>query len=114
MREDEIPPKLVNIAGKFLVEPLNDIINSCFNTSTFPDLAMPIDKVGTDKHLSTNYRPVSIPRHKRQNVRSNFYVFILSFIFYLIKNHKLEQLLYIILKYIFQRACLNYLTALNI
>ena len=32
----------------------------------------------------------------------------------MIKNHKREQLLYIILKYIFQRACLNYLTALNI
>ena len=58
--------------------------------------------------LANSYTP---PYTK--NVRSNFYVFILSFIFYLIKN-KPEQLLYIILKHIFQRACSNYLTALNI
>ena len=28
-----------------------------------------------------------IPRHRRQNVLSNFYIIVLSFIFYLIKNH---------------------------
>ena len=43
-----------------------------------------------------------------------FLYMVLSFTFYLIKNQKPEQLLYIIFKYIFQRACLNYLTAVNI
>ena len=65
MGEDQIPPNLIKIAGIFLVEPLTDIINSCFRTSTFPDLAKrasvtPIDKGGTDKHIYTNYRPVSV------------------------------------------------------
>ena len=38
----------------------------------------------------------------------------LSFISYLIKKHKPEQLLCIIVKYILQKACLNYLTAVDI
>ena len=63
--EDQTPPNLIKVAGNFLVEPLTDIINSCFRTSTFPDLAKrasvtPIDKGGTDKHIYTNYRPVSV------------------------------------------------------
>ena len=44
-------------------------------------------------------------------------IFIYSFVnlYFMIKNHKPEQLLYtIFFKYIFQRACLNYLTAVNI
>ena len=62
--EDQIPPKLIKTAGSFLVEPLTDI-NSCFSTSTFPDLAKrvsvtPIDKGGTNKHIYTNCRPVSV------------------------------------------------------
>ena len=28
-----------------------------------------------------------IPRHRRQNVLNNLYIIVLSFIFYLIKNH---------------------------
>ena len=64
MGEDQIPPKLIKTADNFLVEPLTDIINSCFNTSTFPELAKrtlvtPIDKSGTDKHIHTNYHGVS-------------------------------------------------------
>ena len=48
--EDQIPPNLIKIAGNFLVEPLTDIINSCFRTSTFTDMekrasVTPIDKV---------------------------------------------------------------------
>ena len=63
--EDQIPPKLVKQAAEFLVEPLTDIINSCFRTSSFPDLAKkasvtPIDKGGSDKNVYTNYRPVSV------------------------------------------------------
>ena len=65
MGEDQIPPNLIKTAGNFLVEPLTDIINSCFSTSIFPELAKrasvtPIDKGGTDKHIYTNYRPVSV------------------------------------------------------
>ena len=65
--------------------------------------------------LIKNFKAQSIPRHRRQNVRSNFYGgMVLPFTFYLIKNHKPEQLLYIIFKYIFQRGCLNYLTTVDI
>ena len=41
---------------------------------------------------------------------------IYGFVIYilLIKNHKPEPFLYTIFKYIFQRACLNHLTAVNI
>ena len=65
MGEDQIPPNLIKTDGNFLVEPLTDIINSCFSTSIFPDLAKrasvtPIAKGGTDKHIYTNYRPVSV------------------------------------------------------
>ena len=54
MREDHIPPKLVKTASGFLAEPLTNIINCCFNASTFPDRG----NGGTDKHASTNYRPI--------------------------------------------------------
>ena len=55
MGEDHhIPPKLIKIAGGFLAEPLSNIINCCFNTSTFPDRG----NDGTDMHASTNYRPI--------------------------------------------------------
>ena len=58
MGEDQIPSKLIKTAGNFLVEPLTDIINSFFSTSTFPDLVKgasvaPIDTGGTDKHTYT-------------------------------------------------------------
>ena len=64
MGEDQIPSKLIKTAGNFFVEPLTDIINCCFSTSTFPDLAkkasvIPIGKGDTDKHIYTNYKPVS-------------------------------------------------------
>ena len=62
---DQIPPELIKAAGNFLVYPITDTINSCFNTSTFPDLAKgasvtSIDKGGTDKHAYANCRPVSV------------------------------------------------------
>ena len=65
MGEDQMSPKLVKIAGEFLVEPFTDIINSCFNSITFPNLVKsgsvtPIVKGGTDKHIFTNYRPTSV------------------------------------------------------
>ena len=65
MGKDQIPPKLIKTVGYFFVEPLTDIINSCFSTSTFPGLektasVTPIDKGGTDKYIYTNYRPVSV------------------------------------------------------
>ena len=65
MDEDQLPPKLIKAAGNCLVEPLIDIINSYFGTRTFPDLpkrasVTPFDKGGTDKHIYTNYRSVSV------------------------------------------------------
>ena len=54
MREDHIPPKLDKIASGFLAEPLTNNINCCFNTITFPGRG----NGGTDKHASTNYRPI--------------------------------------------------------
>ena len=44
MGEDQIPPKLIKTGGSFLVEPLTDIINSCF----FPDLAKKASVTSTD------------------------------------------------------------------
>ena len=38
MGKDQIPPKLVKIAGEFRVEPVTNIINCCLDKSTFPDL----------------------------------------------------------------------------
>ena len=49
MGEDEIPQKLIKSAGNFLVEPLRDIINSCFSASTFPDLAKRASITAIDK-----------------------------------------------------------------
>ena len=65
MGEDEIPPKLTKTASSFLAEPLTDIINFCFSTSTFPDLTKrasvtPTDKGGNDKHIYSKYRPVGV------------------------------------------------------
>ena len=65
MGEDEIPPKLTKTVGSFLAEPLADIINFCFSISTFADLTQrasvtPTDKGGNDKHIYSNYRPVSV------------------------------------------------------
>ena len=64
--------------------------------------------------LTKNFWSSFIPRHRRQVICSNIYILVLSFISYLIKNHKPEQLLYIMVQYIFQRAYLNYLTAVKI
>ena len=55
----------------------------------------------------------TIPYYRRRNICSNFYRWFCD-LFYLIKNHKPEQVLYITFKYTFQRACLNYSTTVNI
>ena len=65
MVEYQTPLELIKTAGNILVEPLKDIINSCFNTSTFHYLAKrvsvtPIKKGGTDKHTYTNHGPVRV------------------------------------------------------
>ena len=62
MGKDQTLPKLIQTASNFLVEPLTDIINPCFSTSNFPDLAKwasitPIDEGGI---AYTIYRPVSV------------------------------------------------------
>ena len=49
MKQDQIPPKLIKTANSFLVEPLTDIINSCFSTCTFPDLAKRVSVTPIDK-----------------------------------------------------------------
>ena len=64
MGEDQIPLKLIKTAGNFIVKPHTYIINSCFSTTRFPDLAKrasvtPMDKGGTDKHTYPNYTPFS-------------------------------------------------------
>ena len=64
MGEDQIPPKLITTANNFLVEPLTNIMNSCFSTSTFPDLGKSLSYTCwqgcIDKHIYTNYRTVSV------------------------------------------------------
>ena len=85
MGEDPIPLKLVKITGEFLVESLTDIINSCFNRSTFPDLAkwglvIPVDKDGADNHVSKKYRAVSELNTFFKIMDSSIHSFIHSFI----------------------------------
>ena len=63
--EDKIPPRLVKMASNFLSEPIANIINTAIDTNIFPDRAKrasvtPTDKGGNDKHIYTNYRPVSV------------------------------------------------------
>ena len=48
MGEDQIPPKLIKTANNFLVESLKNI-NSCFSTSTFPDLSKRVSVTLIDK-----------------------------------------------------------------
>ena len=61
-----LPPKLMKTAGNFLVEPVTDIINSCFSTNTFPDLAKELHShqltrlLLIDTNTYRNYRPVSV------------------------------------------------------
>ena len=61
------PRQKKEIVGEFLAELLTGIINSHFNTSTestFPNVVKSLNntscKGSTDKHVSTNYRPVSV------------------------------------------------------
>ena len=51
MGEDQIPPQMVKIAVDFCVEPLTDIISSCYNTRTFPELAKkaPVTPIGKQR-----------------------------------------------------------------
>ena len=63
--EDKIPPRLLKIASNFMSEPITDTIKTAIDTNTFPDRAKrvsvtPIDKGGNDKHISTNYRLISV------------------------------------------------------
>ena len=63
--EDKTPRRLVKMVSNFLSEPITDIINIAIDTNTFPDRAKrasvtPIDKGVNNKHIYTNYRPVSV------------------------------------------------------
>ena len=65
MGEDLILHKLFKTIKSFLKKPLADIVNSCLNASTFPDLDYEIslisaDKGGTHKDFNANYRPASV------------------------------------------------------
>ena len=62
---DLVPPKLVKVAADQLAEPLMCIINSGITQSIFPNKAKrgsftPIDKGRNDKHIFSNYIPVSV------------------------------------------------------
>ena len=67
----------------------------CFNesfeiapNSTF-GFQQVIKSLSTSLSASTkNFWSSFIPRHRRQVIRSNFYILVLSFISYLIKKHK--------------------------
>ena len=61
---DVVPPKLVKVAADQLAEPLMCIINSGITQSSFLNKAKggsftPVDKGRNDKHIFSNYRPVS-------------------------------------------------------
>ena len=62
---DKIPTKLVKLVSHILAEPLSIAINNSISTSTFPNnpkiaSVVPIDKKTDDKHVISNFRPVSI------------------------------------------------------
>ena len=57
MGEDQIPPKLITTANNFLVEPLTNIMNSCFSTSTFPDLEKRVSVTPVDKGVLISIFP---------------------------------------------------------
>ena len=61
---DNIPPSILKSAGPIVAEPLTNIINSSLLSSNFPKKwklasVKPLHK-GGDKHLLTNYRPISL------------------------------------------------------
>ena len=71
--EDKIPPKLLKLAGQYLVKPLTMAINTSIHFNIFPTRAKiasvtPLDKGGKGKTEIGNYRPVSV-----LNVFSKFY-----------------------------------------
>ncbi|XP_066928359.1 uncharacterized protein [Clytia hemisphaerica] len=61
---DNIPSKFIKPVSQYLTSPLTDIINSCIQSSTFPEewkisRICPVPKV-TDSQSLTDYRPISI------------------------------------------------------
>ena len=63
--EGKIPTRLLKMASNFLSEPITDIINTAIDTYIFPNrekraYAAPTDKGGNEKHICTNYRPVTV------------------------------------------------------
>ena len=62
---EKIPTKLVKLASDILAEPLSIAISNSVRTSTFPNNAkiatvVPVDKKTDNKHVISNFRPVSI------------------------------------------------------
>ena len=63
--EGKIPTRLVKMASNFLSEPITDIISTSIDTYIFPNgekraYAAPTDKGRNEKHICTNYRPVTV------------------------------------------------------
>jgi len=61
---DNIPAKFVKPVSQYLISPLTHIINSCIQSSTFPDVwkisrICPVPKVNDPQSL-VDYRPISI------------------------------------------------------
>ena len=69
--------------GKYFSESFEIAPNSTFGFQQV------IKSLSTSLSASTkNFWSSFIPRHRRQVIRSNFYILVLSFISYLIKKHK--------------------------
>ena len=61
---DAIPVNIIKVSIRHIAEPLSELINKSFLTGLFPDRlkiakVCPVFKNG-DKHLFSNYRPISI------------------------------------------------------
>ena len=63
--EDQIPPRLLSLAGNDLALPLTNAINTSIRESRFPDngkraAVCPLDKGEVDQTKEKNFRPVSV------------------------------------------------------
>ena len=62
---DKMPMKLIILASDFLSKPISKALNSCITSCAFPENAkvttvVPVDKKTDDKHVISNYSPVSL------------------------------------------------------
>ena len=92
-------PILKNICERLLLK-ISTLVQ-IYRKELIPEFYYPFKIFQYPKFCQCFCYVTCIPRHRRQNV------LYMVFLFYLIKNHKPEQLLYIIFRYIFQKTSMS-------